>query len=484
MEKKDRAVATLAKNSLMAFTIATHRDYEPSWHHRLIVEKLEAVERGDIDRLMIFMPPRHGKSELASIRFPAWYIGKNPHKQIICNSYTSDLAQDFGRKVRNLISDERYQAIFHDVQLSEDSKAKNKFDTNKGGTYISTGIGGAITGRGADLLILDDPIKGREDADSETIREKVWNYYSSVAYTRLEKNGAVVLIQTRWHEDDIGARLLEQMEKDGDKWEVLDLPAICTKTDDYRKEGDPLWPEKYTTDDLMRIKQAIAPRDWYALYQQTPTGREAQEFYSEWFKYYDYAPDGLTILLAVDPAFSKNKNSDYTAIIVVGKKGDETYILDYVNKRLGEDPYNIAKEVVELCRKYNPYKIGVEAFAAQAMLGHYLREKLMASGISTEVLQLRIPNMKNSDIQKSRVRSLVGRYRDGKIHHKRWMTEIEDQLLKFPTGKHDDLIDCLSFFDHFKIEFTNFNNDEADYFDDLGVNYNQQFNEFGEPIYV
>ena len=227
-------------------------------HHRLIAEKLEAVERGEIDRLMIFMPPRHGKSELASKRFPAWCLGRNPKRQIIAASYNSDLASDFGRNVRNIVAEPEFGQVFRNVGLAPDSQAANRMNTNHGGTYVAAGVGTAVTGRGADIALIDDPFKDREEADSQRRRDVVWDWYRSTLFTRLMPGGAVVVILTRWHEDDLAGRLLEA---EGDQWTVLSMPAI-------NNAGEALWPEWYDVDALARIKATIGQREWSALYQQ------------------------------------------------------------------------------------------------------------------------------------------------------------------------------------------------------------------------
>ncbi len=302
----------MAKDSLIDFTRYTYRDYRPAPHHRLIAEKLEAVERGEIKRLMIFMPPRHGKSELASIRFPAWFLGRNPTRSIIAASYNSDLAGDFGYKVREVVRKNHFSNVFDGVGLAKDSQAANRWRLNTGGSYVSAGVGTAVTGRGADVLLIDDPFKDREEAESETMREKVYRWYTSTAYTRLEGDlteeeledddiwrdfeaqvetgqaepfeGAVVVIQTRWHEDDLSGRLLEAEAKGGDQWEKLILPAIMSN-------GEALWPQKYPLNRLQKIKAAIGPRDWASLYQQEPAPDDGTFFLKAWFKRHENPPE-------------------------------------------------------------------------------------------------------------------------------------------------------------------------------------------------
>ena len=257
-----------AFSRLLSYAAYQWPNYADAPHHRLIARKLEAVERGEIRRLMISMPPRHGKSMLASEFFPAWYIGRNPNHYVIAATYAQELADDFGRKVRNQIADPAFKAIFPGVGLKDDSTSAKRFHitapndafaTGQDGAYFAVGVGGPLTGRGAHLLLIDDPVKNREDADSELIRKKTREWYTSTAYTRLMKDGRVVVIQTRWHESDLSGWLLAEHQHEG--WDVLSLPAI----DD---SGKALWPEMYPVDRLNQIRLAVGPRDWSALYQQ------------------------------------------------------------------------------------------------------------------------------------------------------------------------------------------------------------------------
>ncbi|MEP3891358.1 MAG: terminase family protein [Hellea sp.] len=264
-----------ARADLLAFTQYTFSQYEAAPHHRRIARTLEAVDRGEIDRLMVTMPPRHGKSEEVTIRFPAWALGRNPKRHIITACYNAELASGFGRSVRNILATPAYDKIFQ-TQLARDSKAANRWNTTDGGAYIAAGVGTAITGRGADIFIIDDPLKDRAEAESELRRQAVWDWYTSTAYTRLMPGGAVIIVQTRWHEDDLAGRLLAHQEKGGDQWHRLDLPAIDAS-------GQALWPEKYPLSALRRIQAAIGPRDWSALYQQAPSPEDGDFFRREWF---------------------------------------------------------------------------------------------------------------------------------------------------------------------------------------------------------
>lgn len=252
------------RNSLLEFTRQTKPGYIIASHNKLIAERLDAVMRGEIKRLMIFTPPRHGKSELVSRRFPALYLGRFPAHSFIAASYGGELALDVGRDVRNLCMSTNYARLFPRGLLSEDSRAKDRWHTQGGGSYLAAGVGMAMTGHGANILDIDDPVKGRAEAESQTIREATWAWYRSVAYTRLQPNGAIVLTMTRWHPDDLAGRLLEaEADGTGDKWEKLVLPALDT-------EGNALWAEMFPVKVLEQIHAVIGEPDWQALYMQRP----------------------------------------------------------------------------------------------------------------------------------------------------------------------------------------------------------------------
>jgi hypothetical protein len=262
-----------ASRDLVAFTEYTFPGYRPAWHHRLIAAQLERVLAGEVDRLMLLVPPRHGKSELSSRRFPAYYLGHHPDRQFLSISATADLAADFGRDVRNLIARAEYAALF-DTTLAADSHAKGKWHTSAGGLYYSVGIGGSVLGRGAHVMLIDDPFSSMEDALSEATRKNVWDWYTGTAYNRLMPGGAVILINHRMHEDDLAGRLLAQQAAAGDHWEVVELPAIGN-------DGLALWSDAYPIEALSRIRQNIQPRFWSALYQQHPTPEEGDFFKAE-----------------------------------------------------------------------------------------------------------------------------------------------------------------------------------------------------------
>lgn len=417
--------AERARRGLIGFTSYTNPVYEPAGHHVRIAEHLEAIERGDIDRLMIFMPPRHGKSELASRRFPAWYLGRNPTKQVIAASYNSDLATDFGRDVRNIVASPEFGDVFRSVSLRPDSKAADRMNTNRGGVYIAAGVGTATTGRGAHLGLIDDPFKDREDADSETQREKVWNWYRSTFYTRLMPGGAIVLIQTRWHEDDLAGRLLDSQASE---WTVLELPAID-------KAGAALWPEWYDVPALERIKNSIGPREWSALYQQRPQPDEGTFFQREWLRGWDIRPAHMNIYGSSDYAVTED-GGDFTVHRVWGvDHQDRLYRLDGWRGQTASDRW--IEEKLDLIAKWKPLawfgEGGVIQKAVEPMLIKRMRERNVWCRMEW------IPSIHDKP---TRARGFQARAAMGQVR----MEPGADigEFLAFPAGKHDDEVDVAS----------------------------------------
>lgn len=423
-----------AKESLLRFTEYTNPLYQAAGHHRLICDKLEAVERGEIDRLMIFMPPRHGKSELASRRFPAWYIGRNPSNQIITASYGADLATDFGREVRNIVSDGEYGRLF-ETRLREDSRAANRWNTDKGGSYVAVGIGGAVTGRGANVALIDDPFKDRQDADSEVIRERVWAWYQSTLYTRLMPGGAIILIQTRWHEDDLAGRLLELQEKGGDQWEILELPA--------EQDGEALWPDWYPIESLHRIKAAIGPREYSALYQQNPQPDEGTYFKREWFRWYN--PNDplkpMATYMAGDFAVTEG-DGDYTEIGVCGVTPEnDLYIAPNNGWWSGQTSADQWIDcLLDLVFEHEPYAFVSEKGVIRNAIEPYLDKRSQERSIFVNKEWLPHIGDKAANARAFQARCSSGKVYlpDNELGHR-----ILGQLLAFPAGKYDDIVDVL-----------------------------------------
>ena len=413
-----------SRRSLLSFTKYTNEIYQIARHHELIADKLEAVERGELDRLMIFMPPRHGKSELASKRFPAWCLGRDPKRQIIAASYNSDLASDFGRNVRNIVGSPEFTEVFNGVSLATDSAAANRMNTNKGGAYVAAGVGTAITGRGANIALIDDPLKDREEADSERRRDLVWDWYRSTLFTRLMPNGAVVLIQTRWHEDDLAGRLLEA---EGDQWEVLDLPAIS-------KDNEALWPEWYPLPVLERIKATIGPREWSALYQQQPQPDEGTYFQRDWFKTWDKLPE-LRYYGTSDYAVTDG-GGDYTVHTVWGI--DASGAIYRVDQWRGQTTADVwIEEKLNLIDKYKPLawfgESGVIRRSVEPMLKRRMRERGSFC---------RLEWIASIADKPTRARSFQSRLAMGQVFFEQGADLSE--FLVFPAGKHDDEVDTAS----------------------------------------
>jgi len=455
-------------------TIEDDPDYEISWHHKLIGWRLEKalsqVLKGEKVRLIITVPPRHGKSDEVTVKFPTWALGVDPNLEIITSSYNSELATDFGQKARDVVSNEEYQRLFN-TRLRPDTTAKSKWltmTTNEEGKlvparggYTSVGIGGSITGRGFNIGIIDDPIKNREEAESEVFREKIWNWYRSTFYTRQTKGyGAIIIIITRWHEDDLVGRLLEKQEadkkagkEDYDKWEVINFPAIAEKNEEFRNKGEALWPSFYPLGILKNIENTLGIYEWSALYQQTPISSEFMEFKKSYFRYWEYTNirrKRFQIDITIDPAISKKKEACDTAIVAKGKTEDEPewYILDYIVGKL--DPGAIfkatAKMYNELERNYPNVSINVwiETIGYQEALRYIFDEEMKKINQYFNVYEYR-----DSADKQTRIRGLIPLYKMGLVYHRPGMPELEKELMAFPKGKTVDLPDALAF--HLKL---------------------------------
>ncbi len=438
--KAELAKRELARRRLLDFIKYNFPEYRVNWHHRLLIDKLEAVERGEIKRLIVTMPPRHGKSEVCSIQLPAWYIGRNPEKNIIATSYSSDLATDFGRQVRNLVDTPEYKGIF-EARLAEDSMARGRWNTDKDGAYFAVGVGGAVTGRGADLLLIDDPIKNRKDADSQVVRDAVWDWYTSTARTRLSPTGAQVVIQTRWHEDDLAGRLLRS--ENADKWVVLDLPAIATKDEEFRKEGEALWADQYSLESLLETKKDIGPYDWSALYQQRPVDDASREFKSDWYHRIDAEKVSLMNTrnyLTVDTAMSQRESADFCGFCDNSVSQDNIWFLKAWKSRLS--PNEFVNALFTLYSRRNYEIIGIEKTAYTDGLKPYLDEEQRKRNVFLPIFELK----HNQTAKEVRIRGLIPRYASGSIFHiDGQCTDLETEQASFPNGAHDDVLDATAY---------------------------------------
>jgi predicted phage terminase large subunit-like protein len=322
LSRKDKetlvnVLAEKARRHFVDFNRYMDRNYLTPRHIMHLIDRLEAIERGDLRRLMVFMPPRNGKSETISRKFPAWYLGRNPDNNAIMSSYAFTLVRGFSKDVRDTIEERKYKTVFN-VTTADDSRQVKDWDIagHKGG-LLAQGVGGAITGYGAHLFIIDDPFKDQKEADSQLMRNNVWEWYKSVVLTRLEPNAAIILVMTRWHKDDLAGRILEQ-ESD---WEVINFPAIAESEDILgRQKGEALWPERYSEKELLETRKKVGSRVWFALFQGQPQDPESQKFKREWFEFYDNLPVAIVNRGGgIDTATSLKSANDNTALVDVCK---------------------------------------------------------------------------------------------------------------------------------------------------------------------
>lgn len=344
------------------------------------------------------------------------------------------MAGDFGRQLRNLTYNPAHREVFPDLTLSADSKAADRWHTTQGGVYIAAGVGGAITGRGAHLLLIDDPVKSHEDAESETMREKTWNWYVSDAYSRLMKPNAVVVIQTRWHDDDLSGRLLEQMKDGGEQWTILHYPAID-------EDGNALWPEMYPVSWLDNIRKTVGARIWQGLYQGDPTPDEGIYFESDWFNEFEAQPKHLQIYGASDFAVT-HEGGDYTVHIVVGiDPQDRIYVLDVWRKQARSDVW--IESLLDMVDRWKPLRWALESGQIEKSVGPFLGKRIKERRSYCHFLQYT-----SAADKPTRARAFQARMSQGDMVHfpagAGWYPEMRSEMLKFPLGKHDDQVDTLS----------------------------------------
>ena len=411
-------------------------------HHEIMADAFERVAKGDLKRLIINMPPRHTKSEFASYLLPAWFLGKYPDKKIIQTAHTAELAVGFGRKVRNLVNSADYKKVFPNVSLQSDSKAAGRWNTNQGGDYFAIGVGGAVTGKGADLLIIDDPHSEQEGASSDiNVFNRTYEWYTSGPRQRLQPNGSIVVVMTRWHNKDLTGQVVDASIKRGgaDQWEVIELPAIMPS-------GNPLWAEFWKMEELQALKAELPNSKWMAQYQQDPTSEEGALVKREWWQSWEgrEPPDCEFVIQSWDTAFMKNQRADFSACTTWGvfyKEDDDGMIspnvilLDAYQERL-EFP-DLKKMALEKYRAYSPDACIVEAKAA----GMPLIFELRAMGI---LVQEYTPSRGNDKI--SRVNAVSDLFASGVVYAPatRWAEEVIEQFAGFPNMEHDDLVDSTT----------------------------------------
>ena len=450
----DQVKAARARKSLLNFTLYTKPDYQVNWHHEILCSELDKLITGENKRLMVFMPPRNGKSELGSRRFPAYVLGRDPNAQIISTSYSADLSSRMNRDVQRIIDTEEYMRVFPETGLNQSNVrtvAKGNYLRNSdifeivghSGVYKSAGIGGGITGMGLTYGIIDDPIKNRKDAESKTIRESVWDWYTSTFYTRLEKDARILIIMTRWHEDDLAGRLLKLAAEDpeADQWKVISYPAIAENPlieGDPREEGEALWPEKYSVKDLKKIKAAVGTYEWSALFQQKPSPTAGNILNRGWWKYYKGLPNKFDDMIqSWDCAFKDSQDSDFVVGQVWGRVGANKYLLDQVRGKM--DLPSTIQAVRSLSAKWPN--------ARAKLIEDKANGPAVIQMLKNEISGLIPVNPDGGKVVRATAAS--PEVEAGNIYLPdpsiaAWVHDFVEEAAAFPNGLNDDQVDCFS----------------------------------------
>ena len=433
----------LSQTRFLKFVEAVWPSFISGRHHTKMADAFERVAAGKCKRLIINMPPRHTKSEFASYLLPAWFLGKYPHKKVIQTSHTAELAVGFGRKVRNLVDMEVYTDIFPGVALQSDSKAAGRWATSKGGDYFAIGVGGAVTGKGADLLIIDDPHSEQEAALAETspdIYDKTYEWYTSGPRQRLQPGGAIVVVMTRWSLRDLTGQVLKaEAQRGGEGWEVIEFPAILPS-------GNPLWPEFWPLEELSILKEELPNSKWMAQYQQNPTSEGAAIVKREWWQTWEEEkpPQCEFVLMAWDTAFEKGNRADYSALTTwgvfyhpdaTGKLQANIILLNAFRERM-EFP-RLKQVAIDQYKDWKPDGVIIEKKASGAPLIYELR----AMGIPVQEFT---PSKGNDKI--SRLNAVSDLFASGRVWapNTHWAEEVIDEVAAFPAGEHDDYVDSVS----------------------------------------
>ena len=424
-----------AKNDFLHFVKMVWPDFIDGYHHRIMAKKFEEIAQGKTKRLIVNMPPRHTKSEFASYLFPAWLMGNKPKTKIIQATHTAELSYRFGRKMRNLMNDIEYRKIFKNVSLKQDSKASGRWETNHEGEYFGAGTGGAITGRGADLLIIDEPHS--EQNINDTAFENAYNWYLSGPRQRLQPGGAIVIVMTRWSERDLTGRLIKLAgENNADEWEVIEFPAILPS-------GKPIWPEYWKLEELEKIKANLPVMSWEAQYQQQPTSEIGAIVKREWWNRWEPedVPAYSYVIQSYDTAFSKKETADYSAIttwaIFNPEEGGADQIILLDAKRLRVDFPELKKVAYEEYRYWEPDCVLIEAKAS----GTPLTQELRRMGIPVTAYS---PSRGQDKI--ARMNSVAPIFESGMV----WATddtfaeEVIEECAAFPYGDNDDYVDSMT----------------------------------------
>ena len=430
-----------SQNSFLHYVRKMWPGFIAGRHHKLMADKFERIANGELRRVIINMPPRHTKSEFASFLLPSWFLGRFPEKKVIQTSHTAELAVGFGRKVRNLVGADVYKEVFPNVGLQADSKAAGRWSTNRGGEYFAIGVGGAVTGKGADLLIIDDPHSEQEAKLAMTdpgIFDSVYEWYTSGPRQRLQPGGSIVIVMTRWSTKDLTGRILKSSIEDEkiNEWEIIELPALLPS-------GNPLWPEFWPIEELEALKAELPVSKWNAQYQQKPTSEEGAIIKREWWKMWesDRPPSCEFIIQSWDTAFTKSNRSDFSACTTWGvfhpDEGPDAHVilLDAFKERL-EFP-DLKRKAFEMWKDWEPDAFVVEAKAAGAPLIYELRQM----GIPVQEFT---PSRGNDKVV--RVNAVSDLFSSGKVWapRKRWAEEVMEEIAGFPYSDNDDLTDSTT----------------------------------------
>ena len=430
----EKKIQNLAKQDFLSFVKCVWPEFIEGSHHRHIAKKFNKLAEGKIKRLIVNMPPRHTKSEFASYLLPAWMVGRNPKLKIIQATHTGELAIRFGRKAKNLIDSEEYGKIFK-TRLQEDSKAAGRWETAQGGEYFAAGVGGAITGRGADLLIIDDP-HSEQDAMSATSMENAYEWYTSGPRQRLQPGASIVLVMTRWSTKDLtGLLLANQKEVKADQWDVVEFPAIM--------DHGPVWPEYWNQDELEKVKATLPVAKWNAQWMQNPTSEEGALIKREWWRKWksDTIPPLYHVIQSYDTAFMKKETADFSAITTWGvfypseDSGANLILLDAIKGRY-EFP-ELRRKALEQYKYWQPESVLIEAKASGLPLTYELRKM--------DIPVMNFTPSKGND-KHVRVNSVAPLFESGMI----WAPEFKfaedviEECAAFPFGDHDDLVDSMT----------------------------------------
>jgi predicted phage terminase large subunit-like protein len=436
LKYQEKKKESQVRDDFMSFVKHVWPDFIEGSHHKIIADKFNKLAEGKIKRLIINMPPRHTKSEFASYLLPAWMVGRNPKLKIIQSTHTTELAVRFGRKAKTLMDSEEYKQVFK-TRLREDSQAAGKWETQQGGEYYAAGVGSAITGRGANLLIIDDP-HSEQDAMNMQALERAYEWYTSGPRQRLQPGGAIVLVMTRWNTKDLtGALLNAQREAKADQWEVVEFPAILPS-------GNPVWPEYWKLEELEAVKASAGVQKWNAQYMQNPTSEEGAIIKREWWNDWepDYIPTLHHVIQSYDTAFMKKETADYSAITTWGvfykneDSGPQLILLDALKDRY-EFP-ELRRIALEQYNYWKPETVIIESKASGLPLTYELRKM----GIPV----INYTPSKGND-KHTRVNSVAPLFESGCIwapKNKEFAQEVIEECAAFPYGDHDDLVDSMT----------------------------------------